>query len=111
MGGLVSMPVSKITEPADQELVARLNSETAKIGWHELQKHYAAGNVVAVSDSADLTAVALAFHQDNRSQVEGWLADKTVFEVEDQQALDWYENNTEHWAVVIPPFVLVQEIK
>lgn len=83
MGGLVSMPVSKITEPANQELIARLNSETAKIGWHELQKHYAAGNVVAVSDSADLIAVALAFHQDNRSQVEGWLADNTVFEVED----------------------------
>ena len=51
MGGLVSMPHSKITEPADQELITRLNSETAKIGWHELQKHYAAGNVVAVSPS------------------------------------------------------------
>ena len=92
-------------------LKTRLNSETAKISWHDLQKHYAAGNVMAVSGNVDLIQVAVAFHQDDRGQVESWLANSTLFEVDDQQALVWHTNNTEHWAVVIPPFVLVQEVK
>jgi hypothetical protein len=41
-------------------LIARLNAETAKITWHELQKHYAAGNVLAVAAAADLIQVAIA---------------------------------------------------
>ena len=40
-----------MSEPTDnQELIARLNGETAKIDWHELQKHYALGNVLAVAE-------------------------------------------------------------
>ena len=93
------------------DLTARLNSETAKIGWHDLQKHYAAGNVMGVSGSVDLIQVAVAFHQDDRPKVEDWLVDNTLFEIDDQQALGWYNNKSEHWAVVIPPFVLVQEVK
>lgn len=92
------------------DLTTRLNSETAKIGWVDLQKHYATGNVMGVSSRADLIQVAEAFHKDDREKVESWLSDNTLFEVNDQQALDWYNNNTEHWAVVIPPFVLVQEV-
>lgn len=92
-------------------LVQRLNKETAKINWLELQKHYAAGNLLAVAKGADLINVAVAFHQDDTVKVQAWLADKTLFEINDQQALDWYENNVEHWAVVIPPFVLVQNVK
>ena len=43
-----------MTEAEDnRELIARLNSETAKIAWHELQKHYAHGNVLAVAEGGD----------------------------------------------------------
>ena len=94
-----------------QALIARLNSETAKIGWQELQKHYAAGNVLGVAAGADLIQVAIALNEDNATQIQAWLSDKSVFEVTDQQALEWFENQTILWALVIPPFVLVQEPK
>ena len=94
-----------------QALIARLNSETAKIGWQELQKHYAAGNVLGVAAGADLIQVAIALNEDNATQIQAWLSDKSVFEVIDQQALEWFENQTILWALVIPPFVLVQEPK
>ena len=99
------------TQPLNEKdaLEQRLNTETAKINWHELQKHYAAGNVLAVAETADLIKVAVAFYQDDTTKVQAWLADKTLFEINDEQALDWYESKTEHWAVVIPPFVLVQK--
>jgi hypothetical protein len=92
-----------------QELVSRLNAETAKIAWHELQKHYASGNVLAVAKGADLIKVAIALHRDDRDQVQQWLDDSSLGRVQDQQAMDWYDNNTLLWALVIPPFVLVQE--
>lgn len=94
-----------------QALVARLNSETAKISWHELQKHYASGNVLGVAAGADLIKVAIALNEDNATQIQSWLSDKSVFEVTDEQAMEWFESETILWALVIPPFVLVQEPK
>jgi hypothetical protein len=96
--------------PDNQELIARLNGETAKINWHELQKHYALGNVLAVSEGGDLIQVAIALHKDNSTQIQQWLNEKVVLEVSDQQALTWYESNATVWALVIPPFILVQAV-
>ncbi len=45
----------------------------------------------------------------NTSQFEQWIADGTVAPVSDGQALAWYESNRELWAVVAPPWVLVQQ--
>ena len=100
-----------MSEPTDnQELIARLNSETAKIAWHELQKHYALGNVLAISEAGDLIQVAIALHEDNAAQIQQWISEKVIFEVSDQQALAWYETNATVWALVIPPFILVQAV-
>jgi hypothetical protein len=93
------------------ELITRLNGETAKIEWHELQKHYASGSVIAVAAGFDLIKVAIALHQDDSEQVKKWLAEKLVVEVSDSQAQRWYDEKTSVWALVIPPFVLVQEKK
>ena len=97
-------------QSSEQVLIARLNSETAKISWHDLQTHYAAGNVLAVAEQGDLIQVAVALHNDNTARVKQWLAEHVVFHVSDKQALDWHEQNTLVWALVIPPFVLVQAV-
>ena len=93
------------------ELITRLNGETAKIQWHELQKHYASGSVIAVAAGFDLIKVAIALYQDDTAQIKQWLADSLLQQVTDSQAQQWYEQNTAVWALVIPPFVLVQEKK
>ena len=92
-------------------LIARLNGETAKIQWHQLQKHYASGSVIAVAAGFDLIKVAIALHQDDTAQIKQWLAQELVTEVTDSQAQRWYNENSLVWALVIPPFVLVQETK
>ena len=93
------------------ELITRLNGETAKIEWHQLQKHYASGSVISVAPGFDLIKVAIALHRDDTAQVKQWLAKKLVTEVNDTQAQRWYDEKTSVWALVIPPFVLVQETK
>lgn len=99
------------TKEDTRELIARLNGETAKIQWHQLQKHYASGSVIAVAIGFDLIKVAIALHQDDTAQIKQWLAQELVTEVTDLQAQRWYNENTLVWALVIPPFVLVQETK
>ena len=103
---------AEVTDVTDrQALIARLNSETAKISWQELQKHYASGNVLGVAAGADLIKVAIALNEDNATLIQTWLSDKSVFEITNRQAMEWFNNQTTLWALVIPPFVLVQEPK
>jgi hypothetical protein len=54
--------------------------------------------------------VALQMHEDNKSQFEKWLSAGLVGKVSDEQASLWLAADTEVWAVVVSPWVLVQEI-
>ncbi len=94
----------------DRELkCAKINSETAKIPWLELQRFFAAGKVMQVSGAVDLVEVAYAVEQDDVDQVKKWTEAAQLGPVSDQQARDWIKQETSLWAVVIKPWVLVQE--
>ncbi len=87
-----------------------INLETSQIPWHELQRFFASGSVITVSSDLDLIDVAYQCSMDNKSQVENWLSEQQIAQVTDQQALKWYENDETLWAVVVKPWILVQEI-
>lgn len=88
---------------------AKVNLETSLISWLELQRFFAAGLAIAVHNDLDLIEVAYQFSIDNKALVEDWLKNKRIAPVSDQQASDWYEQKTEVWAVVVKPWVLVQD--
>ena len=94
-----------------EELKAHFNRETSKIHWSELQRFYARGVVIAVEDGADLIDIAIAMHRDDKEAVATWLESGRIFKVEDEHARQWAEANAEHWAVVVAPWVLVQQHK
>lgn len=97
-------------EPTVEQIEkAKITQETAKINWLELQRFYAQGKVVAVSDQLDLVEVAYQLQQDNSAQFQEWMADNSVNTVSDEQALEWFENKQDLWAVVISPWILVQQ--
>jgi hypothetical protein len=87
----------------------KVNLETSTIAWKELQRFFAAGTAVFVASSLDLVDVAYQFSIDNKNQVGQWMQDKQVALVSDQQAIDWLESDAEVWAVVVKPWILVQE--
>lgn len=94
----------------DRELKrARLNSETAKIPWLELQRFFAAGKVMRVASELDLVEVAYAIQQDDVEQVQAWTLAKQLEPVSDDQALQWVSSESTLWSVVVKPWVLVQE--
>jgi len=87
----------------------KVNLETSKIAWKELQRFFASGTAVFVASPLDLVDVAYQFSIDNKGQVAQWLQNNQVALVSDQQALNWLESDTDVWAVVVKPWILVQK--
>lgn len=87
----------------------KLNQETSKIAWQELQRFFASGTAVWVAGSLDLVEVAYQFSIDNQTQVAIWLKNQQVALVADHQARAWLAADTPVWAVVVKPWLLVQE--
>ena len=87
----------------------KVNLETSKIAWKDLQRFFASGSAVFVASSLDLVDVAYQFSIDNKLQVAQWLQNNQVALVSDQQAINWVAADAEVWAVVVKPWILVQE--
>ncbi|WP_313170553.1 DUF2288 domain-containing protein [Massilia oculi] len=95
----------------DTELHDKINRETGRIKWSELQRHFASGSVIWVSEALDLIDVALRVAHDDRESVARWMIDGSVAKVSDAQAQGWLEADEVLWASVVSPFVLVQAEK
>ena len=87
----------------------KVNLETSQIAWNELQRFFASGSAVFVASSLDLIDVAYQFSINNKDQVTQWMQNNQISLVSDQQALMWLEADTTVWAVVVKPWILVQE--
>lgn len=104
------MKKTPAASPDQQEIYrAKVNLETSRIAWKDLQKYFASGAVVAVSSKLDLVEVAYQMSVDNKEKMAQWLADGLVGKATDEQAAAWYAADADMWAVVISPWVLVQQ--
>ena len=90
-------------------LYAKLLGETAPISWQELQPFFARGVVLWVAAALDLIAVALAVAEDDKASISAWLAASKVNVLNPVQAEDLLTRDPALWAVVVAPWVLVQE--
>jgi hypothetical protein len=100
------------TDPLkDSELHDKINRETARVHWSELQRHFAHGTVVYVSTALDLVEVALRIAHDDKDSIARWMDAGQLARVSDAQAQAWQADDTRLWASVVSPFVLVQPDK
>ena len=90
-------------------LQARLNLETARITWPEIERFFARGRVLHIASHLDLLAVAEALVEDKVANFSDWTACGSVKHLEDNTAKSWVADDSKLWAVVIAPWVLVQE--
>ncbi|UQS15476.1 DUF2288 domain-containing protein [Pseudomonas sp. HS6] len=90
-------------------LYAKLLGETASINWKELERFYAQGALLWVDADLDLIAVAEAVASDQGEKVAAWLAEDKVAKLSETRALDIFERDPQMWAVVVRPWILVQE--
>lgn len=90
-------------------LYAKLLGETAPIRWEELQPFFARGAVLWVDGRLDLVEVALAVAEDDKTKVAAWLTSGELGKVEPSRAEDLLARDPQLWAVVVAPWVLIQE--
>ena len=79
---------------------AEMNQQTARVAWPELERHFARGVVIEV---------ATCFANDDKAAVERWTNEGRVQHLDTETARRWSNGITGLWAVVIAPWVLVQE--
>lgn len=97
----------KVTE---QDLCVDLLLQTSIIAWSELQRFFAAGTVLLLSNSQDLVDVATKIVEDDMEFVSKLHGAGDLKAVPDELAQTFVENDAEVWCVVVRPFVLIQQI-
>lgn len=93
-----------------EQIKVRLNSETARIEWKELERHFARGVLLTVSPELDLVEVGAHMIQDDKHIIDAWLESGELAKTSDDDACRWNgsEPGSELWAVVVAPWVLIQ---
>ncbi|MCS4533078.1 DUF2288 domain-containing protein [Neisseria montereyensis] len=86
----------------------KLNLETARISWQELQPHFARGAAVYVDAGLDLIATAHLMSEDNAVELKTLMDAGKFGLVSEDQARRFLADNQEMWAVVVAPWVLIQ---
>ncbi len=99
-----------VPENPDEIFRARINLETSKIAWKELQRFFAGGKALMASADLDLVDVAFQMSEDNVEQILQWAIAGKLVRVPDEQAREWVEADAQVWAVVVSPWVLVQPV-
>lgn len=99
-----------MTTPSDI-LRAKLNLETGQITWSDLERHFARGVVIKVAAGMDLVDTALQVAENNTAAVQAWLADGRLAKADLPDAEDWHVRKPMFWAVVVAPWVLIQEVQ
>ncbi|MDO1510353.1 MULTISPECIES: DUF2288 domain-containing protein [unclassified Neisseria] len=86
----------------------KLNLETARINWQELQPHFARGAAVYVSPDLDLIDIARRMADDDSTTLSALMRQGKFGLVSEAQARQFLADNQDMWAVVVAPWVLVQ---
>lgn len=94
----------------DREVLrAKLNLETAQLDWQTLERHFARGVVIKLVSDLDLVDAALHIAENNAAIVQRWLTKGQLARAEMSDAEDWVARKPAFWAVVVAPWVVVQE--
>lgn len=86
-----------------------LNAQTGRIAWPELARYFARGLVVCLARGEDLVAVAETLVGDEAAAIERLHEQGRLHRALDEDAVRWEKEGAEFWAVVVAPWVLVQE--
>lgn len=92
-------------------LFAKLNLETARIQWRELQRFFAQGKVFMVDIDRDLVSIAHKVASDQADQIDKLIHNAVIHRVTDDQAKTMIEHDSQVWAVVVAPWVLIQPVQ
>lgn len=86
-----------------------LESESGYLSWNELEKHFSRGVVRIISSNRNLIDLAIDIAQNNTKNISSALSNNNITEPTDAQAIQWQQQNSNFFCIVVAPFVLIQE--
>ena len=93
-----------------EDIKVKLLAETVKVGWKEIEKFFARGAVLKVSGELDLLEVATNMAYDESVEIEKLMQAGKLGELSVEQAKEWSVlEDDDLWAVVVSPWVMVQQ--
>ena len=78
--------------------------------WPELQRHFARGMVLVAEPTLDFLDVATALANDDVESAGAWMREGLLHRATDDDARWWVEAQATFRAVVVAPWVLVEEL-
>lgn len=78
--------------------------------WLELQRHFARGVVLLAESTLDFLDVATALAGDDVKSTGAWMREGRLYKATDDDARRWDKVQARFRAVVVAPWVLVQEL-
>lgn len=112
IGSAIIAPIFLSVRPMSQDpstLYAKLLGETAVIPWQQLQPFFAKGALLWVAPDLDLIAVAEAMAENDAAKISAWMSEERVSKLSETRALDFVERDPQLWAVVVAPWVVIQD--
>ena len=89
----------------------KLNTETARISWEELQPHFARGAAVYAKDALGGITGDRHVAEDEAAPLKQWMEQGKFGAISDDMARTFLADKQEMWAVVVAPWGLVQPCK
>ena len=91
------------------DLEAKLEKYTGEVDWSYLKKHYESGALIYVDSSLKLAAVGKAISEDDTESISAWKKSGDIVQPSEPHAAYWEESKLTFLALVVSPFVLIQE--
>ena len=89
----------------------KLAQAMGEVGWSYLAPHYKNGSLYFVDPELSLETVGLAFTENRKDEVEGWLKAGDIVKIEALHAAQWESDDSVQFeALVVSPFVLCRPV-
>tara|TARA_B100000029_G_scaffold235542_1_gene232681 strand:- start:2251 stop:2565 length:315 start_codon:yes stop_codon:yes gene_type:complete len=101
-----------MTDQNYQNLYKKLQEEKTEISIKDLQVHQKRRALILVSDTLDITDVAVLVALDDKKSIENWLSKNLIENVEDDQFKKMMHNENKIFSfIIVQPFVLIQYLR
>lgn len=91
-----------------EELVMKLNGETAIVAWKEIERFFAKGNLLLIEQGVDLINCAADLSLDNAEAIKPLIDSEKIQRMPIEFVKENCQPETEFWSVVVAPYVLAQ---
>ena len=103
----MSSPISYV-----EALRIKLTERLGPVFFADMRAHLERDAVIVISPGVALIEVAVAVADDDAAQVEGWIRDGSMRKPSKRERAEWPNEENRTWlAVIVQPFVLVQDAR